>query len=183
MNRELQWADIEAAYQHVATRAVETICHGQELLPAALLIWLAETRPGAVERCEAFPPEITLWAFRSSAGKARLGVLIRECLAPAPAGETLPYVIVVVSEAWTVKSVPGETRPFAERPFAERPDRRDVLMVAVHTTLSTHMGASPIETSADGARHCTLQPLDSDARISGRLSMDPDGGPGRCKDH
>ena len=181
-NREIEPADIRAIYEQFTERACATFNKRKECPPQLALVALGE-QPGDVAAEMFIDSNLVNELQRNARSKDALMKIIRFLLAN-PAGLAKfgiapmpmpPAAVVHVTEMWMLKAdhAPGEDRDKAGN-FADHPERREAILVAVHTRERSYPGVSFIEGTGDN-RIATAGPFLEG--MTGRLTVQ-DGQPG-----
>jgi hypothetical protein len=180
--RDIAPADIEALYDFFAKRACEIFNERKQCMPQLALVSLGDD-PGDIGALLMVDPCLVNALQESSGTKDALMMLVRVLLANKGAEELdlvplprPPAAIVHVSEMWALD---GDQQPPADGgSFENVPNRRELIMVTVHTKERSYPGVCPIDGAGD-ARTATYQPLAQGGEWRGRFfSIHDDGTPG-----
>ncbi len=161
--RPLLEADLDAAYNHAAHLAVNSLNSTQRPVPTQMLsIYVHPDHPGRIERVTACDPASIDALYRTHATKALLTELIKTTLgvasklAPTPTAGPHPHLVVHVFEAWMIARELGALHN--SPPPSKCADRQEALGVMVHTAEHTY-GQQMLITTVAGRRHVDYKPL------------------------
>lgn len=175
--------DFRLIYDSLAQKAVENFNAHGELVPVILEVVLNE--PGKLPQVTPVNPAFVFEMFNEgAAGMERLGQLVRLALtrgspmreAMVSAGVTPPDLLVQINEAW-VRSVTGKSPHDVPRdgiPPSEHPDRKEAILVLIHTPEETVMGSCPI---LENPRRAEFAPIHLNMKVASRFSVPQKGDP------
>lgn len=183
--REVDPADIVTVYRIFAERAVELFNERGECLPQLMALWLGD-EPGMLRDVFVIDPRLVNAMQRDDQAKDSLAILIRVLLAGMaipPLGieesEDPPRLVAHVTEAWSLvqhdapkDATPEEIRAAALGPHEQvkdHPQRREVIMVSIHTAARSYHGLCPVVDEA-GKRVAKFEPLRNDGMWHGRFT-------------
>jgi hypothetical protein len=173
--REPTDEDFQNAYDRFGGQAASIVNEGEEVDPQVFFVSLGPA-PCSYEFM-ALDPRLVEYMHRTSLGKEQMMELIRLTLQgsgpiAAAAREKWgrpPELAVHITEAWGVK---GPDEP--EVAPSKHPERREFLMVHVHSKLVTRGWSSMIEGTGKARRVklAPLPPLDGQRWLEGRMTVE-----------
>lgn len=183
MGRQITRADVQAAFDQFAPRAVATFNDDGVTYPQVFYLTL-DAEPGSIKQFAAMHPVQVRELMASNRSKNELGRIIRLALRPGSDVRKqihakhlfLPDLVIHISEAWFAASPPGKQDEFAKsiddyKGVADRPDRQEAIAVFIHQHGRTDVGTCPI---LENPRRAELGKLltPEDARSEGRFSSE-----------
>jgi hypothetical protein len=155
-------ADVAAVYDIFAKRSVEAF-NEEGAVPAQIygVILQDEGAPGNVLGLLELSDDMVKEVFDSSANSPDISSVTQLLLQEGSQlrtllvedGTPLPCMVVQVSEGWAAL---GEADPLTNRsdiPPSQRVDRRECLLIILHTASSTHVGVCPIQGEPTRSAH------------------------------
>lgn len=169
MSRDLTEAEITAIYSAFASHAVEVYNEVGECLPQLVFVEMDDdAEQPTVRGVMSLDSKSVIAIQQMDRRKEVLMKLVRAALSDAttkalcrllgqPESEFRIDAVVHVTEVWLVDGTEDPT--LGETPPSEHPDRKEGIVVTIHTRQGTHSGVSRI-TSTDGARRCAkVEPM------------------------
>lgn len=183
--REPEAADITAAYEVFAKRAVETFNEKGQCWAQLAAITLGD-EPGSVAHVTFVDPVLVNAMQRDERTKDALAILIRVLLGGKPLPvkgdkqpQLPPQIAVHLTEAWVLSqdapkgATPEEIRAAALGPheqLKDHPERREAILVSVHTAERSYHGMCPVTRSADGKGVAEYAPMPTGGQWAGRFT-------------
>ena len=172
MKREVEAADIRAAYDMFAKLAVSFINKMDDEFKPILAGIKVGKKPGQIEGIVPFPSDLIVLLQGSVNG---LIPLVRHALTGGSSEVESADLVVHITEALLDCSKEEFDRDVVERyvEVRDHSERMEVVVVAVHTPERTYLGHCPIESHA-GKRRAVFEPIDLRVIAEGRLVISPE---------
>lgn len=158
---------VKLVYDHFARMAVDIFNDRAEFLPKLFAVYLNASHEKITD-IALIDSLIVIEFFRNHERGRLLQLFVRTMLEqPGLLDDKtrLPNFIVQINEAWQVRSnCPKQTGP-----LSEHPDRREVILVMLHSLDATAIGHCPIHDAPN--RHAEYAPLGKYTTIGGRMTM------------
>lgn len=164
---------IQEIYDHFAHKAVDIFNEQGECPPQLYGVWV-NPETGKPSDIAIIDMHLVRHFFSSNESKDQLRLFIEFLLETPLPGVPLDRpadLVVHISEAWTVSRTSKNVEPYI--PPSECDDRRETIIVLVHSEGNTAMGACDIHDTPK--RHAEYGPLQTGGRFSGRFSLSHDG--------
>ena len=175
---DLSWDVLQKLHDQFAAIAIAIFNNGEEVAPQLFLLRPDSTGQGAMA---ALPPEMMRQFFGAEGGKDQLARLLESVLTEGhplrqqvkEAAGFEPTVLVQVNEAWALLEPQEEDleKLAAGGTLAKHPQRREVVLVALHTRFGSFPTYHLVEDKPH--RHCVQGPMQRSDELAfkGRFSM------------
>jgi hypothetical protein len=181
MGRAITRADFESVFKQFSEMAVKAFNEDGEAQPMLFCITL-DDEPGSIKEFNPVHPGSVVQFYQNGDdGKDMLSEVIKLLTTPGSpiriglqeAGAAMPDIVVQIAEAWIAaapKPIKDVEALYDKHKSIEHfPGRKEVILVALHTTGYSAIGTCPILENPRRAEPGALAPID--IRTIGRLSM------------